>query len=561
MSTVAAQAGAGAAVEAVETLTELDIRPQEGRQRDFLQSPADIVIYGGAAGGGKTYGLLLDPLRYIENPHFDAIIFRRSIPEVTQQGGLWDKSMEIYPLLDAIPHQTYKRWTFESGATIKFGHLQYAKSVLDYQGSEIPYIGWDELTHFTRDQFFYMLTRNRSTSGIRPCMRAGCNPDPESWVADFISWWIDQDTGYPLLERAGVLRWFIVNGAGDLQWADSPEELKAIDPVNLPKSVTFIPAKLEDNPILVQKDPGYLANLMAQDPVTRARLLQGNWKVKPEAGDNFNRADWGAPVEAPQVPLGGVACRYFDWATTKKERTREVMGKKDPDYTVGFLTQQHGDLFYQWDSTAVQEGPAEVEDLFYRIVEADLRWAKERRVRYKIRWEEEPASAGKRDSSNRVSEIRRRFAGRYGSIDAAGIKSSGDKAARALTLASEIRQGHVRLVKDGSHSYWRTGERGFSPWNERYLTHMHHQYAWPHDDEHDASVGSFNEVAGVKRTAFSTRVGGSRSRSRAAKPAGAPTPASSMPPAGSTNTGAPSYSPYAAASERPRPQRKGQPRW
>ena len=154
------------------------IQAQEGPQFAFLSSSADITIYGGAAGGGKSYGLLLDPLRYVHVPGFGAVIFRRTSPEITNQGGLWDTSQEIYPKVNALPRRTDLSWLFAGGARVRFAHLQHDKDKLNWQGAQIPYLGFDELTHFTEEQFWYLLSRNRSTCGVPPCVRATCNPAP-----------------------------------------------------------------------------------------------------------------------------------------------------------------------------------------------------------------------------------------------------------------------------------------------------------------------------------------------------------------------------------------------
>ena len=84
------------------------------------------------------------------------------------------------------------------GGKIKFAHLQFDNTVYDWQGAQITLIGFDELTHFTAHQFFYMVSRNRSTCGVRPYIRATCNPDADSWVADFLAWWINPETGLPI---------------------------------------------------------------------------------------------------------------------------------------------------------------------------------------------------------------------------------------------------------------------------------------------------------------------------------------------------------------------------
>src|SRR5205085_1689527 len=143
----------------------------------------DIAIYGGAAGGGKTWALLLEGMRNQSVPDFSAVLFRRTVPQVTAPGGMWDEGAKLYHLLGATPNRTALTWQFPSGARVKFGHLQYEDSVYDWQGSQIALLGFDELTHFSQTQFFYMLSRNRSTCGVRPYVRATTNPDAGSWVA------------------------------------------------------------------------------------------------------------------------------------------------------------------------------------------------------------------------------------------------------------------------------------------------------------------------------------------------------------------------------------------
>jgi len=241
------------------------LKPQEGPQEDFLATPADMAIYGGAAGGGKTYSLLLEPLRHVTSVKgFGCVIFRRTSPQIRNEGGLWDESTSIYSYLGASPKETTLEWVFKNGNKIKFSHLEYEKNKHDWQGSQICLIGFDELTHFTQGQFFYMLSRNRSACGVKPYIRATTNPDPDSWVGDFISWWIDQETGYAIPERSGVIRWMVRKG-DKILWYDSREEAKEESSyLGLdfePKSVTFIESKIHDNKILLEKDPGYLANL------------------------------------------------------------------------------------------------------------------------------------------------------------------------------------------------------------------------------------------------------------------------------------------------------------
>lgn len=451
--------------------TALEIRPQTGPQEAFLASPADIVIYGGAAGGGKTWGLLIEPLRHITNPDFRAVIFRRTSPQITNAGGLWDESSNLYPMLGAEPNLTTLSWRWPSEAVVRFAHMQHPKHMYDWQGSQIPLIGFDELTHFEAQQFWYMLSRNRSMSGVRPYVRATTNPDASSWVAPLISWWIDQETGYAIPERSGVLRWFVRTG-GDLVWADDPTTLRMQYPDLPPKSLTFILSRLQDNRHLLSRNPEYLANLMALPFVERQRLygdgeLGGNWKVVPAAGKVFNRA-WYEDGDhiVKHAPHGGWSCRFWDFAATEK------LADNDPDYTAGVREDKIADRYYVSDMIAVQQGPAYVDRLVLATAKRDAARAKAEGRQYMVRWEEEPGSASKRDT--------RRLVKMLDGYDAKGIPSRREKPARARAFATQSEQGYVYLV---------AGE-----WNEAWLTHMHHQPDWPHDDIMDASAGAYNEL-------------------------------------------------------------------
>lgn len=267
------------------------IRPQKGYQMRALSSCADIVIGGAAAGVGKTFSLLLDFVRHIKNKDWGGVIFRRTSPQIRNEGGLWDTSMDLYPKLQATPKESSLEWTFKSGAGLKFSHLEYEKNVFDWQGAQIPFIGFDELTHFSEKMFFYILSRNRSMCGIKPVVRATCNPDPESWVAKLIAWWIDPE-GDPIPDRDGVVRFFIKYG-DDYIWGDSVGEVKekawhileplisksGLDASSFIKSITFISGSIYDNQELIKTNPEYLGNLLSQDEATRRQLLDGNWKV------------------------------------------------------------------------------------------------------------------------------------------------------------------------------------------------------------------------------------------------------------------------------------------
>ena len=200
-----------------------EISPQPGPQREFLQSAADVVFYGGSAGGGKTYALLLNPLYHINNPKFGAVTFRRTTKQIKSEGGLWDVAQELYMAIGADSNQQDLHCTWPNGVRHTFAHMEHEKNRYDWQGAQIPLIQFDELTHFTWKQFTFMLSRNRSVSGVKGRIRATLNPSPDHWARSFIDWWIGDD-GYAIKDRSGKIKWFIMLG-DDLIWGSTKKEL------------------------------------------------------------------------------------------------------------------------------------------------------------------------------------------------------------------------------------------------------------------------------------------------------------------------------------------------
>lgn len=447
----------------------IDLAPQAGPQTQFLGCFADIVIYGGAAGGGKSYGLLLDPLRHIRNKEFGCTIFRRTAVQVTIEGGLWDESMKLYPMLGGRPREHKLEWRFPSGMSVGFGHLEYDKDVLSYQGAQIPLIDFDELTHFTQNQFFYMLSRNRSTSGVKPRIRATTNPDPDSWVRKFIDWWIGAD-GYAVKERAGRIRWFI-RQEDKIVWGDTREELLSQfgnGPEIVPKSVAFIPARLQDNQILMQKDPAYLGNLLAMNRVDRLRLLGGNWNVRASAGMMFQR-DWFEIIDA--IPSGWISCvRYWDRAATKVNETN-----RDPDWTRGLKLYKYPDgSFVVADIRSVRDTPGKVEELVKTTASHDG-WG------VTIWGEQDPGSAGVADAA--------RFTSMLAGYDVRIQRPTKDKVTRAKPVSAQSEARNIKVIR--------------ALWNDDFFSETENfdENGTGHDDIVDVFSGAFNVMCGELSTA------------------------------------------------------------
>lgn len=447
-------------------ITADTIKPQPGPQTTFLSSPADIAIYGGGAGGGKTWGLLMEPLRHIHNPGFGAVFFRRSTVQIRNEGGLWDESAVLYPKVGGAPREHTLSWLFGSGASVSFSHLEHDKTRFNWQGSQIPLICFDELTHFSPVQFWYMVSRNRSMCGVRPYIRATCNPDADSWVADLIAWWIDQETGLPIAERAGKLRWFVRVGE-ELKWADDPADLAQFqmtdedgNRVPIPaKSLTFIPAKLTDNKALMAADPGYMASLLALPLVERERLLGGNWKIRPASGLYFQRG-WCQVVDA--IPAGTVFGRGYDLAATPPSADNP-----DPDSTSSTKIGRMPDGRYiVVDNRSVQDTPAGVERFIRNTASQDGKAVT-------ISLPQDPGQAGK----SQVKALTLMLSG----YTVRSSTETGDKVTRFGPFSAQAEAGNVDVLR--------------GPWNDKWFTQLEGFPVSKHDDDADSTSRAFAIVA------------------------------------------------------------------
>jgi predicted phage terminase large subunit-like protein len=330
--------------------------------------------------------LLMAALQYVDHPHYAAILFRRTYADLSLPGALMERAQEWLGGTAAHWSEKTKTWRFPSGATLTFGYLDTDKDRYRYQSAEFQFIGFDELTHFTAEQYRYLFSRlRRGANSLVPIrMRSASNP----------------------------------GGVGH-EWVR--QRFVDADPAN---GRAFIPARLEDNPSIDQAD--YDANLQRLDPVTRAQLRDGDWSVRPQ-GNMFKR-EWFRTIEPDDVPSAGMRwVRFWDLAGTADKGTQ---GQACSAGVLLGMTQEG--RFIVADVRRDRLDPAGTQRLLINTASADGR-------NVAVRQEQEPGSAGKFVVAD--------FATKLAGYDYQGIPATGSKEERARPWSAAAANGLVDVVR------------------------------------------------------------------------------------------------------------------
>lgn len=361
------------------------------KQRAFLlMNDTREILYGGAAGGGKSVAQLMGALQFVDIPGYSAILFRKTYADLSLPNALIDLSKQwLMPFVESKEvkwSEKEKQYTFPSGATLNFGYLESDNDCYRYQGAEFQYIGMDECTHISPSNYRYMFSRLRKPKSLQVPLRFRSTANPGGMYGEY------------------YYQRFFVEGKENGR--------------------IFIPAGLSDNPFLDAE--AYKEALNELDPVEREQLLNGNWEIKA-AGDLLDR-QWFQIVPHHEIPSAAAHVRYWDLAGTDPAK-RKGKNKREPDWSVGFKLANYQGMYWIEDIIRVQKKPHELEEIIKAAAELDG-------YNCAIRMEQEPGSSG----IITIDHYSRNVLSGY---DFKGVASTGSKVERARAASAASQAGRV----------------------------------------------------------------------------------------------------------------------
>ena len=359
----------------------------------LLMNDVKEILYGGAAGGGKSVCQLMAALQFVDVPGYSAILFRKTYADLSLPNALIDMSKQwLAPFVNSKEvrwSEKEKKYEFPSGATLSFGYLENDNDCYRYQGAEFQYIGMDECTHISPSNYRYLFSRLRKPTSLDVPLRFRATANPGGQYGDY------------------YYQRFFVEG----------EE----------KGRVFISAGLNDNPYLDAE--AYRESLAELDPIERERLLNGNWEIRA-TGDMFSSI-WFTFVDASEIPLGAQRVRFWDMASTDpKIKNRR---RTEPDWTVGFKMAFYQGIYWIEDIVRVQYTPFDLEKLIKKTAIEDG-------YNCAIRMEQEPGSSGAITIDHYLRTVLQGY-------NFMGVQSTGSKAERARTASAAAQAGVVMISK------------------------------------------------------------------------------------------------------------------
>lgn len=338
------------------------VRPQSPFQEKYLKSNAKILVVGGAAGSSKSYVGLMRHLRFVHDPNYRGFCIRKNSTAIMKSGGLFEQAFRLYSKV--FPGKIERKLkdqklVFPSGASVSFSHYENDSAENLYQGLELSSVFYDEGTHAEEHHLWWLFSRLRSEADMgdaEPCMWISCNPDPDSFLFEWVKWWLHpeghEQYGLPDPDKNGITR-YLLRIEGNLVWGDSFEELYErykkpdlpIDHEDQVRPIAFqvLLGTIYDNPTLMKTNPNYKAALEALPDIERRRLLLGDWTAR-EAGSTYFQRDWCGEEAIVEPPKSDIirTVRAYDFAGTLKSDSNP-----SPDYTacVKMSKLKNGDYF------------------------------------------------------------------------------------------------------------------------------------------------------------------------------------------------------------------------
>lgn len=311
-------------------------------QSKYLQSDAQILLVGGAAGSSKSYVGLMRHLRFVEDANYKAYCIRKNSSAIMASGGLFQEAVKLYSQYDPNLKIRLKdqKLIFSSGAEISFSHYENANAAKKYQGIQISNIFYDEATHAEEEDIWWLWSRLRSEATNVHGLVLSCNPDNASWLLKYAMYYLYPEghelAGRPDPDKNGKIR-YLLRINGELVWGDTREEMiekygnPDLDPEHedqvKPISFQGLFGTIDDNPPLRKSNPLYRSNLESLPTLDRERLLYGNWFARPQNSTYYDRSTVPELLEIPPESEFVKIVRAYDVAGTLPHD-----GNRETDY-------------------------------------------------------------------------------------------------------------------------------------------------------------------------------------------------------------------------------------